>query len=130
MVEEQMLSRMADKVRIFIPTTLYNMVLAVLPNALREEKRWDTCRLKKHPKECKKKKKSPTRTKWFNMDSGYKVNIQKPIAFLYTSNGQLKIKNFKTCRLTFRLQQVSNDCYLTEISIWMNIHMQKYLHKN
>ena len=39
MVEEQMLSRMADKVRIFIPTTLYNMVLAVLPNALREEKR-------------------------------------------------------------------------------------------
>ena len=38
------------------------------------------------------------------------------IAFLYTSNGQLKLKNFKTYHLAFRLQQVSNDCSLTEIS--------------
>lgn len=57
-------------------------------------------------------------------------NIQKPIAFLYTSNGQLKIKNFKTYCLAFRLQQVSNDCSLTEISIRRNIHMPKYLHKS
>ena len=35
--------------------------------------------VKKQPKECKKKKKGPTRNKLFNMDSGYKVNIQKPI---------------------------------------------------
>lgn len=129
MVEEQMLSRMANKGRIFIPTTWYNMVLAVLTNALRGKKmRHADC--KEITQGMQKKKKSPTRTKWLNMDSGYKVNIQKPIAFLYTSNGQLKIKNFKTYCLAFRLQQVSNDCSLTEISIWRNIQMPKYLHKS
>lgn len=57
---------------------------------------------KENPKESIKK--TPT-NKCFGKVTGYKVNKQKLIIFLYTSNVQLKTKNFKNVSFTIASPQ-------------------------
>lgn len=48
----------------------------------------------------------------FNKSTGYEVNVQKAIVFLYTYNEQWEVKNLKTVVFTIISKKKKNPKYL------------------